>query len=161
MNIYEIDQQIQNLIMEDGEIADFEAFEALQMERDKKLENTALFIKNLRAEAMAIKAEENALKERRQAAENKQAWLERYLSTALAGQQFKTPKVSCSFRGSVNTVIDVSDEIFAEWAKTVGREDLLIYAPPKVSKTAVKAALEAGVMDIPAHIEQKANLQVG
>lgn len=160
MNIYEIDQQIQNLIMEDGEIADFEAFEALQMERDKKLENTALFIKNLRAEAMAIKAEEAALNERRTAAENKQARLEKYLSTALAGASFKTPRVSCSFRSSTNTVIDVTDDIFVDWAKTAGREDLLSYAAPKVSKTAVKAALEAGVTDIPAHIEQKANLQV-
>ena len=160
MNIFEIDTQIQSLIDGDGEIADFEAFEALQMERDKKLENTALYIKNLRAEAAAIKTEEDALKARRQSAENKQAWLERYLSTALAGQQFKTPKVSCSFRSSTNTVIDVTDDIFVDWAKTAGREDLLSYAAPKVSKTAVKAALEAGVTDIPAHIEQKANLQV-
>ena len=45
MTLYEIDQSIIGLMNEDGEIADLDAFEALQMERDEKIENIALWIK--------------------------------------------------------------------------------------------------------------------
>ena len=52
--LYEIDESIKALIDEEtGEIADFEAFEALNLERDAKLENIALYIKDLKADAEA------------------------------------------------------------------------------------------------------------
>ena len=47
-NLYEINEEIKNTIdLETGEIVDFEAFEKLQMERTEKLENIALWYKNL------------------------------------------------------------------------------------------------------------------
>lgn len=61
-SIYEIDQQIMQCIdFETGEIVDAEKLNALQIEKDKKIEGIACWIKNLNAEAQNIKAEEQAL----------------------------------------------------------------------------------------------------
>ena len=57
-SIYEIDQQIMQCIdFETGEIVDAEKLNALQIEKDKKIEGIACWIKNLNAEAQNIKAE--------------------------------------------------------------------------------------------------------
>ena len=58
MTIFDIDEAILNLVDEEtGEVVDIEALEALEMERDKKVSNIACWIKQLDAEAEAIKAE--------------------------------------------------------------------------------------------------------
>lgn len=50
MSIYDIDAAIVSLIdAETGEVSDEEAFDALQMERDKKVENIGLWYKDLQA----------------------------------------------------------------------------------------------------------------
>ena len=62
MTIYEIDSRIAELLDPDtGELLDYEAFAALQMEREAKIENMALWYKDLSAEAKAIRDEEKAL----------------------------------------------------------------------------------------------------
>lgn len=72
MTIYEIDARMAGLIdPETGELLDYEAFASLQMEREAKIENMALWYKDLTAEAKAIREEEKALAERRKSAENK------------------------------------------------------------------------------------------
>lgn len=59
--LYEIDADIVNCIdTETGEILDFDSLDALNMERDAKIEGVALYVKQLQAEAEAIKAEEKA-----------------------------------------------------------------------------------------------------
>ena len=56
--IYEIDQDILDCVdMETGEILDTEKLTALQMERERKLEGVALWVKDLSAEAAAVKEE--------------------------------------------------------------------------------------------------------
>ena len=51
-SLYEIEEQILNCVdLETGEIIDEEALANLSMERDTKVENIALWIKNLLAEA--------------------------------------------------------------------------------------------------------------
>ena len=48
MNIYEIDNAMFFLVDEEtGEIKDYEAFEEMQMIPEEKIENTALWYKNL------------------------------------------------------------------------------------------------------------------
>ena len=72
MTIYEIDQAIMECVdIETGEIIDTEQLDKLQMERNTKLENVACWIKDLKAEAEALKAEKQALAERQRVAENK------------------------------------------------------------------------------------------
>ena len=66
MTLYEINAEIASLVDEEtGELLDYDRFADLQMERDAKIENMALWVKDLDAEAAAIKAEETALAERR------------------------------------------------------------------------------------------------
>ena len=72
-NLYELDAMIESLLeQEDPEtgelLSDMEQLEAVLMERDTKIENIALYIKNKTAEAEAIKAEKLALEKRQKSA---------------------------------------------------------------------------------------------
>lgn len=136
MNLYEIDNAIMNCVdMETGEIVDMEALEDLQMERDQKIENIGCWIKNLLADAKALKEEKDNLAARQKAAENKAASLKAYLSSYLNGEKFKTAKVSISYRKSDSVNI-------AEGA--VIPEEYLKYSEPTPDKIGLKAALKAG-----------------
>ena len=60
--LYEIDTAIYSCIdPESGEVIDTAQLDSLLMERSKKLEAVALWIKNLDSDAAAIKAEREAL----------------------------------------------------------------------------------------------------
>lgn len=152
MNLYEIDQAILELVdPETGEILDFESFEALQMEREQKIENIVLWIKNLVAEAEALKSERDSFAEREKKAKNKAESLKRYLDTILQGQALKTTKFAVSYRKSEQTVIDDISQIPAEYLKEV---------QPEADKTAIKNAIKGGVEIAGAHIEEKNNISI-
>ena len=109
MSIYEIEQSIMALVdPETGEITDFEALDNLTIARDEKIENIAMWIKNLTAEGKAIRDEEKSLAERRRTAENKAESLEKYLEQTLNGDKFSTAKVAISYRKS--TAVNIADE---------------------------------------------------
>ena len=157
MNLYEISEAITSCIdMETGEIVDMEKLNQLEMERDSKIEGVALWIKNLKAEADAIKFEREKLYERERAAENKVEGLKRYLSDALCGQKFETPRVKCSFR-KANAV--VLDDDFITWAQK-GHEEFLRIKEPEANKTAIKQALESGAEVMHAKIESRNSLVI-
>jgi len=160
MNIYDINADILNLIDEEtGEILDYEAFESLVMEREAKVENMALCHLELNAEAAAIKAEEDRLKARRQLAERKAERLKNYLANIQAGEKFKTPRVSISFRSSES--VKILDE--AEFIKTMmesGDYTYLTYKDPTVNKTAIKEAIKNGVDVKGACISKNLNIQI-
>lgn len=145
MNIYQIDQEILNLVdPETGEIMDWEAFDALQMAREAKIENVACWYKNLVAEAAAIRQEELNLQKRRKAveklAETREAWLEKHLD----GQKFETARCSITFRKT--TKVELEDEAAViEWAQLHNRDDVLKYAAPSVNKTELTKVLKAEV----------------
>lgn len=148
MNLYEIKREILALIDEEtGEILNWEAFDQLQMARDTKLENVACFIKNLAAEAAAIRQEEVILAKRRKVAENKVDGLMRYLQEALNGENFKTAKCAVSFRKT--TKVDVKDPAAAiEWAEMNGHKECVTYKAPEINKTEL-AKLLKGEVTIP------------
>lgn len=136
MTLYEIDQQLLDCIdLETGEIIDAEKLNALMMERDEKIEKVALWIKELKAEAEALKAEKQSFADRQRAAENKIESLKKWLADALNGEKFKTTKVAVSFRKTKS--VDVPD-IFAL------DENYVKYAEPTADKAAIKKAIEAG-----------------
>ena len=126
MNIYEIDNAMFSLIDEEtGEIKDYEAFEELQMQREEKIENTALWYKNL-------------------VAENKAENLKNFINRTLQGNKFATPKVAISYRKS--TAVEVDDE-FIDYAMK-NNSDLLTYKQPEPNKAVIKEMLQGG-FDIP------------
>ena len=86
MTLYEINSEIMSCIdMETGEVIDTEKLNELQLERDAKIENVALWIKELKAEAEAIKQEKLALADRQRVAENKAESLKNWIAYALNG----------------------------------------------------------------------------
>lgn len=160
MNIYEIDQAIANLVdPETGEIQDFNAFAELQMSRESKLENMALWVKDLTAEAKAIREEELALSDRRRALENKAESLKDYLSRMLNGEKFSTPKVVVSYRKSA--AVEIEDEaMFVNVMKAAGNMQYLTLREPTVNKTAIKDAIKAGTTVPGAKLTEHQNLQI-
>lgn len=148
MTLYEIDSQLQSLVdPETGEIVDFEAFERLQMDREAKIENVALWVKNLEAEAAAIKAEKQNLEARQKAAEHKAARLRRYLSYALDGQKFSTPRVDIRWRHSEQVEVTALD-LAIQWLTCHGHSDAIKRPEPTVDKAELKRLIKAG-NDVP------------
>ena len=145
MNIYQIDQEILNLVdPETGEIMDWEAFDALQMAREAKIENVACWYKNLVAEAAAIRQEELNLQKRRKdvekLAETREVWLAKHLD----GQKFETARCSVTFRKT--TKVELEDEAAViEWAQRHDRDDILKYVAPSVNKAELTKVLKAEV----------------
>lgn len=162
MTIYEIDARMAGLIdPETGELLDYEAFASLQMERDTKIENMALWYKDLTAEAKAIREEEKALAERRKSAENKAERLKGYLDEALAGESYKSAKVSVSYRKS--TALEIAEEdipTVIEELETCGLENCIQYQAPKISKTELTKALKAGAVVPGAELVEHNNIQI-
>ena len=142
MTIYEIDKEILNCIdPETGEIIDIDKLNELELERDAKIENVACWIKELKAEAEAIKAEKLALAERQKVAENKAESLKKWLAFALNGEKFKTAKCSVSFRKTES--VEVTDEGLSNLMKE--HDELLTYKAPEPNKKAIKDALKDGL----------------
>lgn len=139
MTLWQIDEQIAKAIElgfdpETGEIMDESALEQLQMDRDVKIENIILLIKNITAETNAIRDEEIALAKRRKTGENRAEWLKKYVSASLNGEKFQTPRCSASFRKTKAVKIMNSDEIPDDYIR--------IKAEPNTM--AIKDALKAG-----------------
>lgn len=152
MNLFEIENEIMDCWdQETGEILDSDRLDQLEMERDTKIENIALYIKNLTADAEALKAEKQSFAERQKAAENKVESLKKYLATYLAGQKFSTPRVAISFRktSSVN-VTDISQL----------PEEFLKFADLMPDKTAIKAAIKAGTSVAGAEIVEGKSMSI-
>lgn len=150
MNIWEIDQAIMECVNEDGEVIDIEKMNELQMEREKKCENIALWIKNLTAEAKAIGEEKKHLDERKAACERKAESLKAYLRDVLNGQKFSTSKVAVSYRKSTSVEILDAELIPAEYWKV----------NPEISKKDISDALKQGLSVPGCELKEKENIQV-
>lgn len=161
MTLYEINAELLALLEqvdeETGELTcDPEQLEALAIAREAKLEGLALYVKNLSAEAAAIKAEAKALTERQKAAECKAARARQYLSDQLHGEKFTTPKVAVSWRKSQAVQLD---DDFLPWAKQYG-DQFLSYKDPDPDKKAIAAALKAGEAVPGAELVTNLNMQI-
>ena len=142
MKLYEIDEAILNCIdTETGEIIDADQLDKLQMERDTKLENVACWIKDLKAEAEAIKTEKQILANRQKVAENKAESLKKWLAYALDGKKFSTAKCAVSFRNTES--VEVTEEGLEALMKE--HDELLTYKAPEPNKTAIKQAIKDGL----------------
>ena len=144
--LYEIDQDILDCVDEEtGEILDTERLDALQMEREVKLEGVCLWVKDLRYESDAIKAEADKLTARRKALDNKIEGLKVWLLGALNGEKLKTAR--CNVYQTHNTKLNVIDEqSVVNWIQTNYHEpeQFLKFTLPEIRKDAVKAEIKAG-----------------
>jgi len=152
-NLYEINQEILNCIdLETGEIVDVEKFDQLQIDKTTKLENVALWYKNLQSEAQAYKAEMDIFAEKRKRAENKAESLKRYLDSALQGNKFDTVKVNISYRKSASVeVIDI-DKLPEEYKKSI--------TTVSADKVELGKALKSGTEIDGAKLVENNNIQI-
>ena len=159
MTLWEINNAIMACVdAETGEIVDFDQLDKLTMAREEKLENIALYIKSLEADAAAIREEEKALAHRRKVKENKVERLREYLSYSLDGQPFETARVALSFRSS--QAVKVTDNVALLDYLEANFDDCISYKTPTVRLDAVKMLIKRGV-DVPgAVIETRSNLQM-
>ena len=159
-SLYEINEDIYKCFDgETGEILDIEALEALQLERDEKLESIALYIKNLTSEAAAIKEEEKALAERRKAKESKAESLTEYLAQALDGSPFETSKCSVKFRKSA--AVEIADgEKVLKFLEENGYELCINYQPAKIRLKEVGDLIKSGVTVPFADIVERKNINI-
>lgn len=153
MTLYEINEQIQKAIElgfdpETGEILDESALEQLQLDRDEKIENICLFIKDLKAEAAALDAEKKNLDARSTVAKRKSDSLSRYLQAMLDGEKFKTARCSISYRKTSAVIVDNENEL----------PELCVRIRKEPNKTAIKDYINAGVSVPGAHIEDRQSM---
>lgn len=151
MNLYEIDERISALVdPETGEVSDFEAFEALEMERTAKIEAVALAFKNYTAEAEALAAQERIFAERKKRATAKADYFKMLLDRSVNGVKFKTDLVEVSYRKSTEVVVDNLLDIPFNFT----------VADIKPNKVAIKEAISKGGVIPGAHLAEKFNIQI-
>lgn len=162
MKLFDIDARLaacvklndaQAVDTETGEVIDLAAIEALEMERDEKLENLGCWYKQLIAEADALKAQKNAYAEREKAKRSKAESLKTYLADFLNGKKFETAKVALTFRRSEAVEFDKA------YLMCVPTE-YLKFKEPELNKTAVKQAIKAGETVPGCELVERQNLQI-
>lgn len=157
MKLYEIEQEILACVdLETGEIIDPEKLETLELERDRKIEGIALWVKNLDAEAKAYKEEKDSFAQKQKVAENKAKSLKEFLSHYLDGTAFKSTKVNVSFRNSKAVDVFSMDELM----NYDDCDSYLKYAEPTPDKTAIKNAINSGVKIPGCRIVENSNIQI-
>ena len=153
--LYEIDQDILDCVdLETGEILDTEKLDALQMERERKLEGVALWIKDLKAEATAVKEEADKLTARKKALDNKIEGLKTWLLMALDGEKLKTPR--CNVYQTHNQRVAVADEpALIQFLQTLEEpEKFLRFKDPELKRDEIKKALKDGTIIPGAELEE-------
>ena len=152
MKLYEIDEAILECVdKETGEIIDPEKLDALQMEREAKIEGVALWKKDLDAEAKAIREEEVKLADRRRVLENRANGLKGYLQHALGGQKFSTPRVAISYRKGESVSIYDAEKLPLCYMR---QKD------PEPDKKFIKEALKAGKEVPGAELVESTSIQI-
>lgn len=153
--LYELVKEIEDFQFEideeTGEILNFDELDALQLEKNTKVENICLLIKNLRSDAEAYKNEKNSFEQKRKQAENKADRLTAYVQYILAGDKFKSSKVSVSYRKSEKIICPELLEV---------EPDYLRYKEPELDKKKIKDAIKAGVKVKGCYMEESLNIQI-
>ena len=154
MTLYEIDQAILECLDEEtGEIIDLERLSELNMEREKKISNVACWIKDLKAEAEALKIEKQNLAKRQQTCENKVESLKRWLAIALNGAKYKDSKCSVGYRKSTSVNFGINFDF-----NTLPEDLKKVTVEPK--KNEIKQAIKDGLQIDGVTLEESNNIIV-
>lgn len=162
MHLYEIKNEYIELLesieydAETGEMINADRVEEIEGEFKDKAEAIACYIKDLEAEAEAIKAEQKKRMAKATAKLNKAEYLKGYLKDtmlALEMNKFETDKCEVKFRKSQSVNILNEELIPMDFKK-----EEITY---KVDKTAIKNFIKDGGEVRGAVLETKQNIQIG
>ena len=152
MNLYDIDNAILSCVdMETGEIIDAEKLDELKMEKERKIRNIACWVKELNAEAEALKKQKDAFAAREKAAKNKAEGLMSYLGAYLDGKPVKDTEYQISFTPSQAT--EITDEEVIPPAYRIPQ-------PDKLDKAGILTALKGGTVIPGAQLIERKNIQI-
>ena len=164
MKLYEIDQEINDLLNgaevdpETGEIIDIsEQLALLQNEKDVKIHNIGLYIKNLLAESEAVKNEKDNLAKREKSLKNQAEYLKNYLAQYVGtGKKLSYPNLAISWRKSSQVITkDDPEKTFLEHPEYVKEKTLYSF-----DKIKIKEDLKAGKELDFAYIQENNNIQI-
>jgi Ribonuclease G/E len=160
--LYEIDQAILDCVdMETGEILDSAKLDALQMERTAKLEGVALWVKDMRAEAEAVKAEADKLTARKKALDNRIESVKAWLLEALGGDRIKTARCNVYQTHSQRVVVDDEQALVDMFLTSDAmKEKYLRIKEPEIDKNALKESLKKGIQFEFAHLEESESVVI-
>ena len=139
----------------DRQEAWFDTLSGIEEEFDVKAENIAAYVKGLKAEADALKAEETALNRRRKVKESQIERMKNYLlenMLLINRQKIDTPRAKLSIRSNPESVQFDDEEQFIRLCLARGQDEYLRYKDPELSKNAVKKALQSGTKIDGAHL---------
>ena len=152
--LYEIDAEILACVdPETAEILDSDRLTALQMERERKLEGVALWVKDLNYEAQMVKEEADKLTARKKALDNKIASIKNWLLWALDGEKLKTPRCSVYQTHSQRVAVANEPELIKFLQTLEDPEKFLRFKDPELKKDEIKKALKEGTIIPGAELE--------
>lgn len=158
MNLYEINESIKNFEFtfdeDTGEVLNLDELDELKLSRNEKVENIALFIKNLKADEKALDDEIKSLQARKKAKQTKIDNLSKYLEIVLGNTKFESARCKLSWRKFSKVIIDNEEDFIYEHPEMVKQE--ITY---KIDKKSLKDYLKNHVSKY-AHIEENQNLQI-
>lgn len=156
MNLYELSlsfQEVQNMDLDPEVMKD--TLDSIEDAIENKAENIAKLIRNLESDVSAYKEEEDRLKTKRQATENKVKWLKTYLEDNMkftGKTKFKSGMFNFSIQKNPASV-NITDE-------KIIPEEFLIQQPSKVDKTSLKEILKRGIEVPGAELKQTEGLRI-
>lgn len=168
MTLYELNHQFEELMIqydngadstvdeETGEILPIEdALSALAISREEKIDNTILYMKNLKYMEDALKAEADNLKKRRERVEKRRRSLEAYIAANMGDtRKRETPQYKLTIRQSVETIAPTRQEDVLKLPAEFRKETVKWTA----DKAAIKEALLKGQTLVGCQLANKKNL---
>jgi hypothetical protein len=156
MKLYEINAEMESLIeanidFETGEINPKieEQLSNLDIERDKKIEGIAIVVKIAKVDSDVIANEIKRLQSMKKSLENKQNFLKQIIKAELAGEKFKTHRVSIYYSSSESVEIDYTKPESANIADKIETLNSdLVKVEKTLRLTEIKKQLKAGI-DLP------------
>ena len=137
---------------ETGEIFDADYLDQLKMKKEAKVDNIACWIKELEAEAEALKKQEEGFAVRRKRAERRAASLKDYLTFWVGGENMKLKRSEVRWRKSTSVTIMNENAIPETFKKQKITE--------VIDKTGIKNALKKGEAVDGATLTEKQNIQI-
>lgn len=161
MNLYQLTNKFEKAMQaitvdpETGEVSGFEAVDSLDAAFEDKAEAYAVTIKNLAAEASALKNERDNLKAREDSVKKCMERMKQHLADsmlAVGKDKISTAKAALSFRKSVQ--VNITSDVMVP-------DDLCeVVIDRKPDKTAIGKLLKAGETVPGAELVENMNLQV-
>lgn len=125
----------------------FDMLDGMEQEFTLKAENTAQYIKCLKAEAEAMDTEIRKLQQRSKSRKNRIDWLKQYLMQCMEMMSLKKVdgvQARIAIRNNAPSVKIVDELALIDELERNGHDDALKYQMPEIRKTALKGLLKSG-----------------